>query len=57
LKYLETAVTSRSEVYDELRQRINTGNAYYSVRKLLSSHLLSETLKISRTIYAKKSKK
>jgi hypothetical protein len=40
-------VTNRNEVNDEIRRRITSGNTYYySVRNLLSSLLLSKTMKI-----------
>jgi hypothetical protein len=40
-------------IQDEIRKRLDYGNAcYHSVQKLLSSHLLSETIRIriSKTI-------
>jgi hypothetical protein len=41
-------LTNMDEVHDEIRGTINSENtmAYQSVKKLLSSHLLSTTLKV-----------
>jgi hypothetical protein len=39
--------TNQSDIHDELKSRLNSGNAcYHSVQNLLSSHLISEELKI-----------
>lgn len=38
-KYLETKLMNRSEVCDEIRRRVNSGNVYCLVQKLLLSHL------------------
>jgi len=46
-KYLVTAVTNRNDIHDEIKSGLNSGNAcYYSVKNLLSSHLISKNLKI-----------
>ncbi|KAJ4426334.1 hypothetical protein ANN_27148 [Periplaneta americana] len=46
-KYLGTTVTNINETREEIKRRINMGNAcYYSVEKLLSSSLLSKNLKV-----------
>jgi sorting nexin-29 len=46
-KYLGTTVTNRNLIQEEIKRRLNLGNAcYHSVQKLLSSHLLSKNLKI-----------
>jgi hypothetical protein len=46
-KYLGTAVTNQNDIHDEIKIRLNSGNAcYYSVQNLLSSHLISKNLKI-----------
>jgi sorting nexin-29 len=46
-KYLGTTVTNRSLIQEEIRRRLNSGNAcYHSVQSLLSSCLLSKNLKI-----------
>jgi hypothetical protein len=40
-------VTNQNDVYDEIKSRLNSGNAcYYSVKNLLSSRLISKNLKI-----------
>jgi hypothetical protein len=47
LKYLGVTVTNQSDIYEEIKRRLNLGNAYYnSVQNLLSSHLLSKNIKI-----------
>jgi hypothetical protein len=50
-KYLGTTVTDQSLIHEEIKRRLNSGNAYYlSVQNLLSFLLLSENVKItSRT--------
>ncbi|KAJ4438933.1 hypothetical protein ANN_14887 [Periplaneta americana] len=46
-KYLGATVTNINETREEIKHRINMGNAcYYSVEKLLSSSLLSKNLKV-----------
>jgi len=46
-KYLGTTVTNQNSLQEEIRRRLKLGNAcYYSVQNLLSSSLLSKTLKI-----------
>ncbi|KAJ4448528.1 hypothetical protein ANN_10546 [Periplaneta americana] len=46
-KYLGATVTNINDTRDEIKHRINMGNAcYYSVEKLLSSSLLSKNLKV-----------
>jgi hypothetical protein len=42
--HVGTTQTHRNKAHDEIKRKLNSGN-YYSVQKL-SSHLLSETLKI-----------
>jgi hypothetical protein len=38
---------TNNDIHDEIRSRLNSGNAcYYSVQNLLSSHLISKILKI-----------
>jgi len=52
-KYLETKLTQRNTIQEEIKSRLKSGNAcYHSVQNLLSSSLLSKTLniKIYRTI-------
>jgi hypothetical protein len=46
IKYLGTTVTNRNLIQEEIKRRLNSGNAcYYSVQNLLSSRLLSKNLK------------
>ncbi|KAJ4450915.1 hypothetical protein ANN_02349 [Periplaneta americana] len=46
-KYLGAKVTNINDTREEIKHRINMGNAcYYSVEKLLSSSLLSKNLKV-----------
>src|SRR5215469_4740760 len=52
-KYLGTTLTNQNSIQEEIKSRQTLGNAcYYSVQNLLSSSLLSKTLKskIYRTI-------
>jgi hypothetical protein len=45
-KYLGTTVTSQNLIEEEIKRRLNSGNAcYHSVQNLLSSRLLSKNLK------------
>ncbi|KAJ4431757.1 hypothetical protein ANN_20362, partial [Periplaneta americana] len=47
LKYLGATITNINDTREEIKHRINMGNAcYYSVQKLLSSSLLSKNLKV-----------
>jgi hypothetical protein len=40
-KYLGTTLTNQNDIHDEIKSRLNLGNAcYYSVQNLLSSHLI-----------------
>ncbi|KAJ4448615.1 hypothetical protein ANN_00005 [Periplaneta americana] len=46
-KYLGATVTNINDTREEIKNRINMGNAcYYSVEKLLSSSLLSKNMKV-----------
>jgi hypothetical protein len=46
-KYLGTTVTNKNLMWEEIKRRLNSGNAcYHSAQNLLSSHLLSKKLKI-----------
>jgi len=48
---LETAVRNQNRIHEEIKSRLNSGNAcYHSLQNLLSSHLLSKNLKINKTI-------
>ena len=52
-KYLGTTLTDQNSIQQEIKRRLNSGNAcYHSVQNLLSSRLLSKNLKIKiyRTI-------
>jgi hypothetical protein len=40
-KYLRTTLTNQNDIHDEIKSRLNSGNAcYYSVQNLLSSRLI-----------------
>jgi hypothetical protein len=44
-KYMGTALTNQNDVHDEMKSRLNSGNACcYSVQDLLSSRLISKNL-------------
>jgi hypothetical protein len=46
-KYLGMTLTNQNDIHDEIKSRLNSGNAYYySVQNLLSSCLISKNLKI-----------
>jgi hypothetical protein len=46
-KYLGMTLTNQNDIHDEIKSRLNSGNAcYFSVQNLLSSHLISKNLKI-----------
>jgi sorting nexin-29 len=46
-KYLGMTVTNKNFIQEEIKRRMNSGNAcYHSVQNLLSSRLLSKTVKI-----------
>ncbi|KAJ4427940.1 hypothetical protein ANN_23950 [Periplaneta americana] len=46
-KYLEATVANINDTREEIKRRINMGNAcYYSVEKLMSTSLLSKNLKV-----------
>jgi hypothetical protein len=46
-KYLEMTVTNQNLIHEEIKRRLNSGNAcYYSVQNLLSSRLLSKNVKV-----------
>jgi hypothetical protein len=47
LIHLGTTLTNQNDIHDEIRSRLNSGNAcYHSVQNLLSSRLISKNLKI-----------
>jgi hypothetical protein len=44
---LRTTLTNQNDIHDEIKSRLNSGNACYSsVQNLLSSRLISKNLKI-----------
>jgi polyribonucleotide nucleotidyltransferase len=46
-RYLRTRVTNQNSIQEEIKRRLNSGNACYrSVQNILSSHLLSKNIKI-----------
>jgi hypothetical protein len=46
-KYLGMTVTNQNLIHEEVKGRLDSGNAcYHSVQNLLSSHLLSKNVKI-----------
>jgi hypothetical protein len=46
-KYLESALMDQNCIHEEIRSRLNSGNAcYHTVQNLLSSRLLSRNVKI-----------
>jgi hypothetical protein len=53
VKYLGTTLTNKNSIQEEIKSRLNSGNAcFHSVQNLLSSSVLSKNLKIKiyRTI-------
>ena len=47
-RYLGVTVTNTNDIRKEINRRINMGNAnYYSLEKILSSHLLSKKLEVN----------
>ena len=46
-RYLGVTVTNTNDIREEIKRRINMGNAcYYSLEKIVSSRLLSKKLKV-----------
>jgi hypothetical protein len=46
-KYLVMTLTNQNDIHDEIKSRLNSGNAcYYSIQNLSSSCLISKNLKI-----------
>jgi UDP-galactopyranose mutase len=51
-KYLGTTSTDQNYIQEEIKSRLELGNAcYYSVQNLLSSSLLSKNLQINVRVY------
>ena len=48
-KYLGITVTNTNNIREEIKDRMNMGNACYSLEKILSSRLLSKKLKVNLT--------
>ena len=47
-KYVVVTVTNTNDIREEIKPRLNMGNAcYYSLEKILSSRLLSRKLKVN----------
>jgi hypothetical protein len=47
LVYLGTTITNQNLIWEEIKRRLNSGNApYHSIQYLLSSRLLSKNIKI-----------
>ena len=47
-KYLGVTVTNTNDIREEIKRRINMGNAcYYSLEKILSPHMFSNKLKVN----------
>ena len=48
LRYLGVTVKNTNDMREEIKRRINMGNAcFYTHEKILSSHLLSKKLKVN----------
>jgi hypothetical protein len=46
-KYLGATLTNQNDIHDEIKSRLNSGNAcYHSVQNILSFRLISQNLKI-----------
>ena len=46
-KHLVVTVTNTNDIREEIKRRINIGNTYYSLGKILSSNQLSKKLKVN----------
>jgi hypothetical protein len=43
-KYLRTTLINQNDIHDEIKSRLNSGDAcYHTVQNILSSHLISKT--------------
>jgi hypothetical protein len=48
-KYLGTTLTNQNSIHEDIKSRLKSGNAYYhSVQNLLSSSVLSRSVKIKK---------
>jgi hypothetical protein len=46
-KYMRTTVTNQNLIHEEIKRRLNSGNAcYHSIKTILSSSLLSKNVKV-----------
>jgi ribosomal protein S2 len=46
-RYLGTTITNQNLIQEEIKRRLNSGNAYYhSLKKILPSSLMSKNIKI-----------
>jgi hypothetical protein len=46
-KYMGTTLTNQNDIHDEMKSKLNAGNACcYSIHNLLSSHLISKNLRL-----------
>jgi hypothetical protein len=46
-KYLGTTLTNKNDIHDEIKSRLNSGNAcYYSVQNRVSSRLMLKNVKV-----------
>jgi hypothetical protein len=49
-KYLGTTLINQNDIHDEIKSRLNSGNAcYYSAQNLLSSRLISKQIRLKYT--------
>jgi hypothetical protein len=49
-KYFGMTLTNKNDIHDEIKSRLNSGNAYYhSVQNLLSSRFISKDYRVKHT--------